>query len=64
VLSSLDDTLGDSIKNVDGLTEYGWRFRYPNDLVEPEFDQATETLRFAARVVGAVVVKVVADAQR
>jgi HEPN domain-containing protein len=62
--SQVDETLGDSIKEVDRLTEYGWRFRYPNDLADPEFDEATETLRFAARVVGAVLAKVVADAQR
>jgi HEPN domain-containing protein len=62
--SEIDATLGDSIKEVDRLTEYGWRFRYPNDLVDPDFDEATETLRFAARVVGAVLAKVVADAQR
>jgi HEPN domain-containing protein len=62
--AGVDADLGDALRNVDQLNEYGWRFRYPNDLAEPEFDQATETLRFAARVVGAVLAKVVADAQR
>jgi HEPN domain-containing protein len=62
--SQVDVTLGDRIHGVDRLTEYAWRFRYPNDLAEPDFDDGTETLRFAARVVGAVLAKVVADAQR
>jgi hypothetical protein len=57
-------SLGEVLLPVDQLTEYAWRFRYPNDLAEPEFDQATDTLRLAAAVVGAVLAKVVADAQR
>jgi HEPN domain-containing protein len=62
--SQVDEELRAAIKEVDRLTEYGWRFRYPNDLVDPELDEATETLRFAARVVSVVLAKVVADAQR
>jgi HEPN domain-containing protein len=60
----VDPTVADTLEGAENLTEYAFRFRYPNDLAEPEFDQATETLRFAARVVGAVLARVVADAQR
>ena len=59
-----DAELLESLRKVDQLAEYAWRFRYPNDLEEPSVDQATDTLRFAARVVGAVLARVVADAQR
>lgn len=59
-----DKELGEVLRGIDQLTEYGWRFRYPNDLAEPSFEQATETLRFAAQVVRAVLARVVADAQR
>ena len=62
--AGVDASLGEILQPVDLLTEYGWRFRYPNDLAEPGFDQATETLRQAAAAVGAVLAKVVADAQR
>jgi len=62
--AGVDASLGEILQPVDLLTEYGWRFRYPNDLAEPGFDQATETLRLAAAAVGAVLAKVVADAQR
>ncbi|HTM49984.1 MAG TPA: HEPN domain-containing protein, partial [Bryobacteraceae bacterium] len=60
----LDPALGEVLLPVDALTEYAFRFRYPNDLAEPGFDQATDTLRLAAAVVRAVLAKVVADAQR
>jgi len=62
--AGIDVSLGEVLQPVDHLNEYGWRFRYPNDLAEPAFDQATDTLRLAAAVVGAVLAKVVADAQR
>ena len=62
--AEVDPSLGEVLTPVDQLTEYAWRFRYPNDLADPEFDQATNTLRLAAAVVGAVLAKVVADAQR
>jgi HEPN domain-containing protein len=62
--TQVDAELGDTLRHIDQLTEYAWRFRYPNDLAEPTFDQATETLRLAARVVGAVLARVVADAQK
>lgn|SRR5689334_14651577 len=62
--AGVDPSLGDVLMPVDQLTEYGFRFRYPNDLAEPTFDQATDTLRLAASAVGAVLAKVVADAQR
>jgi HEPN domain-containing protein len=62
--AGVDTSLGTVLQPVDALTEYGFRFRYPNDLAEPGFDQATDTLRLAAAVVGAVLAKVVADAQR
>ena len=62
--AGVDASLGEVLQPVDLLTEYGWRFRYPNDLAEPGFDQATETRRLAAASVGAVLAKVVADAQR
>jgi HEPN domain-containing protein len=62
--AAVDASLGEVLQPVDLLTEFGWRFRYPNDLAEPGFDQATETLRLAAAAVGAVLAKVVADAQR
>ena len=62
--AGVDASLGEVLQPLDLLTEYGWRFRYPNDLAEPGFDQATETLRLAAAAVGAVLAKVVADAQR
>lgn len=62
--AGVDSSLGEVLQPVDQLTEYGFRFRYPNDLAEPTFDQATDTLRLAAAVVGAVLAKVVADAQR
>jgi HEPN domain-containing protein len=61
---AVDAALGEVLRPVDALTEYGWRFRYPNDLAEPDFDHATDTLRLAAALVGAVLAKVVADAQR
>src|SRR5262245_46340987 len=51
------------LDGVEALTEYGWRFRYPNDLADPTFEQATETLRYAARLVGAILAVVVAEAQ-
>jgi HEPN domain-containing protein len=62
--SEIDSALGEILQPADQLTEYGFRFRYPNDLAEPEFNQATETLRLAAAVVSAVLARVVADAQR
>ena len=62
--ADVDASLGEVLRPVDQLTEYAFRFRYPNDLGEPTFEQATETLRLAAAVVGAVLAKVVADAQR
>ena len=62
--AEIDGALGEVLKPVDQINEYGWRFRYPNDLGEPAFDHATDTLRLAAAVVGAVLAKVVADAQR
>src|SRR5712671_4873266 len=62
--AGVDVGLGEVLRPVDLLTEYGWRFRYPNDLGEPEFEVATETLRLAAAAVSAVLAKVVADAQR
>src|SRR5689334_21157243 len=58
----IEPSLDAALTDVHLLTEYAFRFRYPNDLAEPTFDQATETLRFAARVVGAVLARVVADA--
>jgi len=61
--ADVDASLGEVLRPVDQLTEYAFRFRYPNDLGEPTFEQATETLRLAAAVVGAVLAKVVADAQ-
>jgi HEPN domain-containing protein len=60
----VDATIAGTLNGVENLTEFAFRFRYPNDLADPTFDQATETLRFAARVVGAVLARVVADAQR
>jgi HEPN domain-containing protein len=60
----IEPEMADSLTDIHHLTEYAFRFRYPNDLAEPTFDQATETLRFAARVVGAILARVVADAQR
>ena len=62
--AEVDVSLGEVLQPVDQLTEYGFRFRYPNELDEPTFDHATDTLRLAAAVVGAVLAKVVADAQR
>jgi HEPN domain-containing protein len=62
--AEVDTELADALQGIDQLSEYGWRFRYPNDLAEPSFDQATETLRFAAHAVRAVLARVVADAQR
>jgi len=59
-----DPSTAEVLEGVEQLTEYAFRFRYPNDLGEPDFDQATETLRFAARLVGAVLARVVAQAQR
>ena len=59
----VEPALDGPLTDIHTLTEYAFRFRYPNDLAEPTFDQATETLRFAARVVGAVLARVVADAQ-
>jgi len=59
-----DASTAEVLAGVEQLTEYAFRFRYPNDLEEPDFDQATETLRFAARLVGAVLARVVAQAQR
>ena len=59
-----DGSTGEMLAGIEYLTEYGWRFRYPNDLAEPTFDQATETLRFSAKLVGAILALVVADAQR
>src|SRR5436853_5848155 len=61
--AEVDISLSEVLRPADQLTEYGFRFRYPNDLGEPTFDQATDTLRLAAAVVGAVLAKVVADAQ-
>src|SRR5437879_377766 len=60
----VDPSTADALTDIHLLTEYAFRFRYPNDLAEPTFEQATETLRFAARVVGAILARVVADAQR
>jgi HEPN domain-containing protein len=60
----VDETMAGTLAGIENLTEFAFRFRYPNDLADPTFDQATETLRFAARVVGAVLARVVADAQR
>src|ERR1051326_717724 len=34
--ASVDAALGEVLAPVDQLTEYGFRFRYPNDLAEPE----------------------------
>jgi len=59
----IDASMADVLKEIEYLTEYAFRFRYPNDLADPTFEQATETLRFAARVVGAILARVVADAQ-
>ncbi len=60
----VDPSTAEALDGVEQLTEYAFRFRYPNDLPEPEFEQATGTLRFAAKVVGAVLARVVAEAQR
>ena len=60
----VEPAMEDALTDIHRLTEYAFRFRYPNDLADPTFDQATETLRFAARVVGAILARVVADAQR
>lgn len=64
ICMEVEPAMSETLAGVESLTEYAFRFRYPNDLADPTFDQATETLRFAARVVGAVLAKVVADAQR
>ena len=37
------------------LTEYAWRFRYPGDVFEPDFDEVVAALDIADRVVEAVV---------
>jgi HEPN domain-containing protein len=60
----VDPSVVETLGGIELLTEFAFRFRYPNDLADPTFDQATETLRFAARAVGAVLARVVADAQR
>ena len=62
--AEVDPSIVETLGGIEHLTEFAFRFRYPNDLAEPTFDQATETLRFAARAVGAVLARVVADAQR
>ncbi len=58
-----DSSTGPMLAGIESLTEYGWRFRYPNDLADPTFEQATETLRYAARLVGAILAVVVSEAQ-
>jgi HEPN domain-containing protein len=59
-----DASMAGILEGIEYLTEYAWRFRYPNDLADPTFEQATETLRFSAKLVGAILALVVADAQR
>jgi len=59
-----DPSTAEILQGIEHLTEYAFRFRYPNDLTEPDFEQATETLRFAARLVGAVLARVVAEVQK
>ena len=62
--ADVDGSMSDILRGVENLTEFAFRFRYPNDLAEPTFDQATVTLHFATTVVAAVLSRVVADAQR
>src|SRR5258708_4136932 len=40
----VEPAMADALSDIPQLTEYAFRFRYPNDLGEPTFDQATDTL--------------------
>src|SRR5205814_1554513 len=37
----IDPSMADALGDIHRLTEYAFRFRYPNDLADPTFDQAT-----------------------
>jgi HEPN domain-containing protein len=51
---AIDSSLRDAVDWAVPLSEYAWRFRYPDEPYEPTVDEAESALAIARRVYGAV----------
>lgn len=55
--AAIDRSLEPLLKDAATLTEYAWKYRYPGEMEIPPVSEADETIRIAAAVYNAVLVR-------
>ncbi len=55
---SIDPDLGLVVDDIESLTPFAWRFRYPGAPDEPEFDEAVAAHRAAGELFGRIVSRI------
>jgi HEPN domain-containing protein len=59
----LDPSLRDLVDKAVPLTEYAWKFRYPGEPQEPDFEEVKEALSIARDLYEAIVARLPKDLQ-